>query len=267
MEKYFKPTEDEDKQSGFSRSAGGIGIWMLHLIKLWFLVYSASHGINAGLEYAGDGILSQAAQVMGVVSIEAFLLGVYLVYVNQRLDQGRQTIGAGIFYSIGFVMACVGIVADSQMNAGVEVSGLLQAYLQWGLPVAPPLMALGAITIHVLDADTILGIKRAETRRNASEAKFEASLAKEKADLDEDMTTAQLQIMSRNAILGELHNVFDSQEFKDAVKQTAIQRAPHFFEQAGIIIGHSDLLPLGNGADRSSDVNKNGRHNEPAPNA
>lgn len=52
---------------------------------------------------------------------------------------------------VGFLLACLGIVADSQLQAGAALSPWLSAYLLWGLPVAPAVMALGALLVHELD--------------------------------------------------------------------------------------------------------------------
>lgn len=78
--------------------------------------------MSASLQYAGDNTFLKVAQMVDIIVIEATLFGIYLSFLNGRITGPSQTTAAGITYLTGFILACFGIVADSQLNAGVPLS-------------------------------------------------------------------------------------------------------------------------------------------------
>ena len=126
---------------------GGVGAWILHLVVFAFAIYSGYHGISATSRYHASNGLGMVAGIIGILVIEAVLIGLYLAFFNRRVTGSSQQIAAAATAGLGFVLSCMGIVGDSQMQAGIEVSSWLSAYLTWGLPIAPALMALGAAVV------------------------------------------------------------------------------------------------------------------------
>ena len=235
--------EDENEQSGLSKAAGGVGVWLLHLCKLTFLVYSATHTVNASLSYAGSTVPAKTAQVVGIIVTEMVLLGIYLAYVNRKLSGSGQLIAAGLTYLLGFMLACLGIVADSQLNGGQPLTPFLVQYLKVGLPISPAVMSLGAIIVHVLSPQQLRATEFVRQSAELDKERFKAELAQERLTMQEDNARKALQVLSKQALLRELANVFESPEFADAVKRTAIDKAPSLFAEAGITINRPISLP------------------------
>lgn len=239
--KRFFGDDQSEERSGSSLVVGNIGLWLLHLVMLTFAIYSGAHGINASLGYAGSSAFSKIAQVIGIVTIEVVLFGIYLSFLNGRITGAAQSIVAGITFMLGFTLALLGIVADSQVNSGLIVSKEIRFYLTWILPIAPGFMALGALLIHVLSPHTLQYRKRDQQKRDLEDLSFSASLAIERARAEEEISKKGLQLLSRKAVFTELESIYSSAEFREAIKRTAIDRAPELFSEAGILIDRVTL--------------------------
>lgn len=239
--KRFFGEDQSGERSPSSNVVGNVGLWLLHLVMLTFAIYSGAHGINASLGYAGSSAFSKIAQVIGIVTIEVVLFGIYLSFLNGRITGAAQSIAAGITFMLGFTLALLGIVADSQVNSGLIVSREIRFYLTWILPIAPGFMALGALLIHVLSPHTLQYRKRDQQKRELEELSFSASLAIERARAEEEISKKGLQLLSRKAVFKELESIYSSAEFREAIKRTAIDRAPELFSEAGILIDRVTL--------------------------
>ena len=244
---------DGDEQGGLSKAAGGIGVWLLHLCKVTFLVYSATHTVNASLSYAGSTTPAKVAQVVGIVVTEMVLLGIYLAYVNRKLSGSGQLIAAGITYLIGFALACLGIVADSQLNGEQALTPFLVQYLKVGLPISPAVMSLGAIIVHILSPQQLRAAEQVRQSAELEKERFKAELAQQRLTMQEENARKALQVMSKQALLRELANVFESPDFSEAVKRTAVEKAPSLFAEAGIIIQRPLSLPAGSAESDTND--------------
>ena len=76
--------DDADKRGELSaagQAMGKLGIWLLHLTKFAFLVYSGGHGISAALHYAGTSPWQQLAQIVGVVVIVVVVAAIIFLLV------------------------------------------------------------------------------------------------------------------------------------------------------------------------------------------
>lgn len=228
--------EEQGERSSSSKVVGGIGLWLLHIVMVTFALYSGAHGVNASLRYAGSSDFAKVAQIIGIVTIEVVLIGIYLSYLNGRITGASQTIAAGSFFAIGFALALAGIIADSQINSGGTVSPMITLYLRWGLPIAPGIMSLGALLIHVLSPSALRDRKVDQQKRSLEEYRFNAHLAIERAKASEELYKRKLQVISRKAVLRELGVISESPEFREAIKRTAIERAPSLFSEAGIMV-------------------------------
>jgi hypothetical protein len=235
----FDPSDFfKDDQSGdvgrMGRTAGSIGAWILHLAKVTFLLYSGAHAINATLNFAGSSDWAKAAQIVGIVTLEAVLLGIYLAWHNGKITGPAQSVTAGVTYAVGFTLACLGIVADSQINAGVTMAGWLVWYLTWGLPIAPAVMAAGAILTSELAQEKLRQREQSNERAALEDEEFKAALAIQRAELKEAQTLRGMQLASRQAVLSELHRVYTSPDVQKAIASTAVNNAPALLKAAGI---------------------------------
>lgn len=233
---------DSTERSGSSLVVGKIGLWLLHAVMITFAIYSGAHGVNASLRYAGNNTFSTVAQIVGIISIESVLIGIYLSLLNGRITGSSQMIVTQIVFGFGFLFALAGIVADSQLNAGGTISRELELYLRWGLPIAPGIVAFGALLIHALSPESIRYRKEQEQKRELSELTFAAGMKLERARFEEELSKRGLQIMSQTAVIRELEHIYQSPEFRDAIQRTAIERAPGLFSEVGIQI-ESTIIP------------------------
>lgn len=236
---YFD--EDEDEPSALSETVSTIGIWLLHFCKVAFFAYSGVHGVSAAWNYAGSSEWQKVAQIVGILVIEFTLLGLYLAYMNGGIKGPAQSIAAGITYAVGLILALLGIVADSQINAELQMSGWLMVYLKWGLPLAPGLMAIGGLVVHALEPSKLRERERDQERHKLAEQRFKALMADERMALDEAKAIRTMQMQSRQAVLQQLYSVYSGDEVQRAIAATAINNAPALLRAAGIDI--EGLLP------------------------
>ncbi|MCI0398823.1 MAG: hypothetical protein L0332_24260 [Chloroflexi bacterium] len=216
------------------RTVGTIGAWGLHLVKVAFLVYSGYHGINASWTYAGNGDLARVAQTVGIVVLECTLFGLYLAWHNQRITGAAQSLAAGATYALGFLMACLGVVADSQLNSGVGLASVLAWYLRWGLPVAPALMALGAVLTHELAPEQQRARRQSAELLTFAEDRFTAHVAGRRAELDAAKTIANMQLNARSAAARQIAQWYASDHAQRAITATALQNAPALLRAIGV---------------------------------
>lgn len=238
--------EEAPEQSGKSRFAGAIGMWLIHLCKAAFIIYSATHGISASWNYAGNEDWQKLAQIAGIVIVEISLAGLYLAFMNHKIRDDKQVVTAGIAYAIGFLLASFGIVADSHINSGDTLPTWLGGYLQWGLPLAPAVMVVGGILIHYMEPDRTRQRRQKQQQEKLEDAKFDAGIAQQQAELEEAKMVKGLQLASRKAVVGELYKVYTGEAIQQAIQRTALDNLPALLRAAGI---HLDgALPSGEGA-------------------
>lgn len=239
----FNETEQQGEPSAAGMAVGKLGIWLLHLTKFAFLIYSGAHGISAALQYAGSSDWQKLAQIVGIVVIEATLAGIYLAAMNSKIQGGGQAVAAAVTYGLGFILAALGIAADSQLNAGLLMSGWLETYLRWGLPLAPGLMALGSLAIHIMEPAKMRERSQANARMELEEEQFRAKLANERASLEEARTIRKMQLASRKAVLQQLYHVYSGEDVQKAIAATAIHNAPGLLRAAGIDVEALGIRP------------------------
>jgi hypothetical protein len=215
---------------------GGIGAWGLHIAKAAFLGYSGYHGISASINYAGNSDLARVAQISGIVVLEITLFSLYLAWHNQRITGAAQSIAAGLTYTAGFILACLGIAADSQLHAAVTMSPWLVGYLKWGLPIAPAVMALGALLTHELAPEQLRGRKQAAEKLKFSEEQFTAYMAGERAQMEAAKTILNMQLNAKASTARQIAQWYSSDEAQQAITATAMQNAPALLRSIGVNI-------------------------------
>ncbi len=226
----------EDAQTGASRVAGGAGMWLLHVAKITFIAYSAAHGINAVSRYAGSSVFAYVAQMVGVVTIEVTLLALYLAWHNGRVTGDAQKVAAALVYALAFALACANIVADSQANAGIALPAWLDTYMRWWLPASPALAAIGALIVHSLSPEQSRLRVEQQQRDALLQARFDAAQAVERAQLDESKTLAAMRLASRQAVMRNLADFWQSDDAQAAIRDTARRNMPQLLRDAGVTI-------------------------------
>lgn len=227
----------EPEEIGTGRTGkvvGGIGGWLLHLAKVAFLIYSGYHGINATMAYHGTSELAMAAGIVGITVTELVLFSIYLQWHNQRITGTAQSITAGITYAVGFTIACVAIVVDSQLNAGMILAPWLASYLQWVLPVAPAFMALGAVLVHELSPEQLRGRKEATEKTNFAESQFMAHMATLRAEADAAKMVKAMQLNTRMATAKQIAQAYSGEDVQRAIATTAKQNLPALLRAIGV---------------------------------
>lgn len=240
FEKDYFQQETQAGPSRGGRVVGGVGMWGLHLAAVTFALYSGYHGISATVNYRAAGGLGQVAGIVGIVTIELVLLSLYLSWHNGRITGAAQSIAAGVTGGVGFILACLGIVADSQLQAGVTLSGWLAVYLHWGLPIAPAVMALGALLVHELDPGQLRARRESNERTELEEAKFMAHVAGLRAELEAARTVANMQLNARAAAAKQVAAWYGSDQAQRAITATALQNAPNLLRAIGVDVDAAD---------------------------
>lgn len=244
----FNGSEFED-YSGVKRTragdvAGGIGAWGLHVAAVLFMVYSGYHGISASAAYRSAAGLGQLAGIVGIIVIEIVLLAIYLSWHNGRIVGAAQSVAAGVTFGIGFILACLGIVADSQLQAGIALSPWLEAYLVWGLPLAPAVMALGAVIIHETAPAQARARRETEDRDQVEEARFNGYLDGIKSEIMAARSVATMQQMARQQSAKQIAAWYSSDEAQRAIMASALKDAPRVLRQIGIDVDPGDMVEV-----------------------
>lgn len=213
---------------------GGAASWVLHMIKVVYVLYSGFHSIAATSAYAGAGQLSQAFQIVGIVSVEATLLALYVAFMSSRIVGFSMKMAAGITYAIGFAATAITIIGDSQAHAGAAVPYWLQIYLVWVLPALPAVMAIGVFATHQLEPARVRARREAEQLESEQALAFTARQAQRRARLTEAKQLENLRMGGRRQIIGYLDEFFKSPLVRQAAHKAAAGRLPDMLREIGI---------------------------------
>ena len=238
--KDFFAEDSETHRS--AKTVGSIGLWILHLVVLAFALYSAYHGISATSRYHADNGLGMAAGIIGIVVIEVVLLGLYIAFFARRITGSPQQLAAGATALLGFTLSCLGIVGDSQMQAGMDVSGWLSAYLAWGLPIAPAFMALGAAVVMALEPRHLRLIAKSVKEDDFEEKRHKALMTKKTEELEFAKNLANMQLNSLQDAARFLIAARRSPEVQDAIKRSALSSAPDVLRAIGVNLPYGTVI-------------------------
>lgn len=223
---------------------GNTAVYLLYLIEIVFLVYSGYHGISASLLFAGDG-LAKIPQIAGIVILEFTLLGLSLAWHCGKIIGSVQTFIAISGYAILFILACLGIVGDSQLHAGYPVTSWLATYLQWGLPIAPAIAGIIALLVISLSPNQIQSRLRDNQQNAFSDATFEAYMVQEAAQARAQLQIKGLQIGSQVEVAKLISEQINSPQVTAAIRQTALANIPALLQTAGIHLTDDMVKQLG----------------------
>jgi uncharacterized membrane protein len=239
LQNFFK---DEDSQGRTGGVIGGIGAWILHLVVFAFAFYSAYHGISATARYHADNGLGMAAGVAGIVVIEVVVIGLYLAYFNRRITGEGQKVAAAATAGLGFVLSCLGIVGDSQMQAGIAVSSWLSSYLTWGLPIAPAFMALGAAVVMATEPKHLRGMQAAVKENDHAAKRHTAQMNARDANLGVAQQIANLQLNSKVQAARYLLSAYRSPDVQRRIQASALAGLPELMRDIGIDVPHGMVI-------------------------
>lgn len=232
-----------DDQPGRAGSVvGGIGAWMLHLIVFAFAVYSGYHGISATARYHADSGLGMAAGIIGILVIEIVLIGLYLAFFNRRITGDKQKVAAAATAGLGFILSCLGIVGDSQMQAGFAVSGWLSAYLTWGLPIAPAFMALGAAVVMATEPKHLRLMQAAVQEETYHETRHTKRMAAKQAELRAAQEIANMQLNGKMQAARYLLSAYRSADVQSHIQASAVANMPELMRAIGIDLPYGTVI-------------------------
>ncbi|HSH03813.1 MAG TPA: hypothetical protein VLL52_14960 [Anaerolineae bacterium] len=213
--------------------AGKIALWILHISKITFLIYSGYHGVSATLNYTGGGEVARMAGIVGITTLEITLFGLYMAWHTHQITGAAQSVAAGITYALGFTLACLGIVADSRIHAGFELGQWLQVYMATFLPLSPAAMALGALFTHELAPSQRAKRAEATAKSELQQIKFEAQIAQQKAAVEMAKMKANMQLNAQMSAMKQIGAWYGSEEAQKAITGTALQNAPAMLRAVG----------------------------------
>jgi len=227
---------DQNKRRNSGAFVGGAGHWLLHLVEILFLVYSAYHGINATTTYRAAAGLGNLAGILGIVAIEVTLLAIYLAWVNHKLSGVPQQIAAGVTYAIGFIFACLGIIGDSQLQAGIPPAPWLSVYLMIVLPAAPAIMALGGFLIVMIGPESMRRRNEAEDEQDILENEHDIRMKLRFAQAQADAQLKALELDTKLALAAQMKQYAASPDAQRAIVATAERDGPALLRAIGIFV-------------------------------
>lgn len=234
-----------DIDSNAGRSApiiGGIGAWILHLVVFAFAIYSGYHGISATARYHASVGLGMVAGIVGILVIEAVLIGLYLAYFNRRITGDAQKVAAAATAGLGFTFSCLGIIGDSQMQAGLVVSPWLSMYLTWGLPIAPALMALGAAVVVGTEPKLLRQMAEAVQNEKFEETRHTKRMAKKTAELEVAQSLSNVQLNTRMQAARYILAAYRSPEVQAHIERAAIANLPELLRTVGVDLPYGAVI-------------------------
>lgn len=213
--------------------AGNAGHYALYTIEILYLAYSSYHGISASLSFAGSG-LAKIPQIMGIVIIELTLLALNLMWHNNKITGTVQTVIA-VFCWLALVgLTMLSIVGDSQIHAGYNVTGWLQVYLQWVLPISAVPAMITAVLITSLAPEKMQERKRANQLTAFSDASFDAFMVKQSALAKADLQIQSLQIAAQVQTARLIAEQINNPQVVAMIQRQALHNVPALLQSAGI---------------------------------
>lgn len=239
MQDFFSDDGGDDKNTP---TMGRVAFFVLDVIVYGLAVYSGYHGIHATAKYRAGGGLGNAAGIVGIVIIELTLLAIYEAFKARLITGKGQKFIAGITFAIGTILACLGIVGDSQMQAGLTITPWLNTYMIWGLPLAPVVMALGAAGVVVAHPKLQRQIKAALKRDEFAEKKHEAQMKAEDARLQVAKTTANVQLNTLQMAATLVNQAYRTPQVQAHIANMAINSLPDIMRAVGVNIPYGTII-------------------------
>lgn len=213
--------------------AGNAGIYLLYIAEIIILAYTGYHGISASLLYAGDG-LAKIPQIAGIVIVELTMFSLSLAWHNNKVTSSLQTFVSVSGWFILLLITSLGVLGDSQIHAGYDVTGWLQIYLQWGLPIAPLLALVIVVLVTSLAPDKVQERKRANQLTAFNDASFDAFMIQQASLAKADLQVKSLQIGAQIATAKLIAEQINHPQVVAMIQSQAMQNVPALLQSVGI---------------------------------
>lgn len=228
-------------------TAGEIGIMLLHVVFAMYAVYSMYHGINATRAYRAVSGPWAIAGIIGIISIEAKLAGLYLAAMKSKIVGTAMQVTAAVFGVLGFTITVLSIIGDSQMNAGLTPSPWLHFYLTTVLPAAPFIAALGSFLVLWFSPWLTRSRKEAAAEDDDAEDDHAMRLSIAQAEREAEYATKQVELDTRLALADQLNRYAKSEEVQRHIAATVAAKGPGILRAAGLVIEtHHDAPRIDN---------------------
>lgn len=225
-------------------TVGDIGVWLLHIVFATYAIYSMYHGINATSAYRAVSGPWAIAGIIGIISIELKLAGLYLAAITHKVVGTMMKIVAGTAAAVGFAITVLNIIGDSQMNAGLTPPPWLHFYLTTILPAAPFVAALGSFLVLWFSPWAIRRRAEAEAEQDDAEDAHMMELQIRQAERDAEYATRQVELDTKMALAEQLNRYAKSEEVQGHIAATVAAKGPGILRAAGLIIGtHAEAPP------------------------
>lgn len=224
-------------------TAGEIGIALLHLVFVTYMVYSAYHGINATASYRATSGPWAIAGIIGIISVELMLAGLYLAAMKHLIVGSAMMIAAGAAGALGFMVTILNIIGDSQMNAGLTPPPWLHTYLTVILPAAPFVAAAGSFFVLWFSPQAIRRRKETQAEQDDAEDQHEMDMQIKQATRDADMTAKGIELDTRLLLLDHLREYAAGPDARRMIAATAEREGPNLLRAAGVYVSDSDAIP------------------------
>lgn len=228
-----------------------IGRWgkvVLHIMKGAFVLYSGAHNIQATLAATGSSPWAMTAQIVGVLVLEATIAGIYMAAMGGKITGKLQSVVAALFWVTGIVLASMGIVADSRLHAGQELSSFLTWHLTTGLYIAPVIMVIGVALIVFTDPVLSQQIANSRDRAVIQRQKVRTAVIAEKANHESRKIVHSIRLGAQKQMAVFARQYYKSDEVQAVLKDTAIRQLQDVMRQAGIHIPIKAALPAATAA-------------------
>ena len=224
-------------------TAGEIGIMLLHVVFAMYALYSMYHGINATSAYRAVSGPWAIAGIIGIISIEAKLGGLYLAAMKSKIVGTAMQLTAAVFGALAFAITVLSIIGDSQMNAGITPPPWLHFYLTTVLPAAPFIAALGSFL--VLWFSPWLTRRRKEVAAEEDDAEDDHTMRMNilQAERDAEYATKQVELDTKLALVEQLNRYAKSEEVQGHIAATVAAKGPGILRAAGLVIDSHDAAP------------------------
>lgn len=232
----------DDVTTTSDATIGRLGVGLLHLVALFFGLYSLYHGLHATASYRAAAGLGMAAGAVGIAVNELVLAGLYIAYFHGMIIGDFQKIAAAFTAGLGFIICSLGIVGDSLIQAGLELPSWLSLYMRFGLPNSPAIMALGAVIVLAAHPAVARRIKAALKRESFLEKKHTRQMQAQDARLGAVTSLANVQLNALTMAGRYAADAYRTIDVQAYIQQAAIDNLPDILRGAGVFIPYGTVI-------------------------
>lgn len=227
----------QKKTAPRGQAALGTGAkWLLHLLKILFVVYSFTHMSHLSLTYAAETQMGVASQFAGIFIVDLVMIGLFVALHNLGITGTVQVYVAYCLWGVAFIISTLGIVADSQINAGLALAPWMVNYVRWVLPAAPAIVSLGLFIIARMDPHNKLQRELALSQHDSDEADTKLAVAIAGARRKTRETTAAIGILTERHTAENLYGYLMSDDVQRRIRDQAQHNLGNILNQHGVSV-------------------------------